>query len=52
MALAKRSRGGMSGWLAAGLLALGVFAAVSESTEPAASDGGSSGPAIEVTLQD
>jgi len=52
MALAKRSRGGMSGWVAAALLALAVYAGVTDDT-PGAADGERSAPAsVEVASSD
>ena len=38
MALAKRSRGGMSGWVAAAMLALAVYAAQTPAAETGADD--------------
>ena len=51
MAWAKKSRGGVSGWVAAALLALSIFAAVDGDQADSPVD--DSGPAlVEVSLQD
>lgn len=50
MALAKKSRGGVSGWVAAALLALSIFAAVGETGDAPDDDRATS--LAEVSLQD
>lgn len=53
MALAKKSRGGVSGWLAAGLLLLSAFAATrDQEVGPGVGAGDPAAATVELTPQD
>ncbi len=51
MAMAKRSSG-LSGWIAAGLIALGIFAGFNDSSDPSAEAAENQSVAVEVSAQD